>query len=201
MRLLRYAVPVLSGSSLDLKGQLATEIYVQGKGTTWDTLSRTLAGYGLVAIKPVDLEGSTVVAELSKIADLKRQDGVAAIKTDFVISNRRVTTDHFVLEVGRVPVALSGWTDFDGKLDYRISLAGLDARLPEQARRFLGDVNVDLRTLKVLTLKGSVNQMVVQLNGISLDRNFLREAGIKIKKDDREKLRVLGKKLLDELVR
>ena len=137
MRLIRYAVPVLAGSSLDLKGQVDLDLYLQGKGKTWDTLSRTLTGHGLVAINPIDLEGSPIVAELSKIVDLKRQGRIASIKTDFLISNRRVTTDHFVLDVGRVPLALSGWTDFDGNLDYRINLNGLNDRLPDKARRFL----------------------------------------------------------------
>ena len=133
MRLLRYAVPVLAGSSLDLKGQLDADLYLQGKGKTWESLSRTLAGHGVVAINPVDLDGSPIVAELSKIADLKRQGQIASVKTDFLISNRRVTTDHFVLDVGRVPLTLSGWTDFDGKLDYRINLDALNGRLPDKA--------------------------------------------------------------------
>ncbi len=201
MRLLRYAVPVLAGSSLDLKGQLDADLYLQGKGKTWETLSRTLAGHGVFAINPVDLDGSPIVAELSKIADLKRQGQTASVKTDFLISNRRVTTDHFVLDVGRVPLTLSGWTDFDGKLDYRINLDALNGRLPDKARRFLSELNVELQTLKVLTIQGTIKQMVVQLNGVSLDRDLLREAGVHVKKQDREKLRVLGRKLLDELVR
>ena len=177
MKLLRYAVPVLAGASLDLKGNLDADLYLQGKGKTWDALSRSLAGHGVVAIKPIDLDGSAIVAELSKIAELKEQAGVASIKTDFLISNRRITTDHFVLDVGRVPMALSGWTDFDGHLDYRINLKGLNDRLPDKARRFLSDLNVDLQNLKVLTLQGTVNKMVVQLNGVALDRDLLREAG------------------------
>jgi uncharacterized protein involved in outer membrane biogenesis len=201
MRLIRYAVPVLAGSSLDLKGQVDVDLYLQGKGKTWDSLSRTLGGHGLIKINPVDLDGSPVIAELAKVVDLKRQGRITSIKTDFEISNRRVTTDHFVLDVGRVPLTLSGWTDFDGNLDYRINLSGLSDRLPDKARRFLSDLNVDLQTLKVLTLQGTINQMVVQVNGISLDRDLLREAGVNIKKQDREKLRVLGRKLLDELVR
>ena len=131
----------------------------------------------LVAINPIDLDGSAIVAELSKIAELKEQGGVASVKTDFLISNRRITTDHFVLDVGRVPMALSGWTDFDGRLDYRINLKGLNDRLPDKARRFLSDLNVDLQNLKVLTLQGTVNKMVVHLNGVALDRDILREAG------------------------
>ena len=192
---------MLSGSTLDLKGQVDADLYVQGKGKTWDTLSRTLAGHGLLAINPIDLDGSAVVAELSKIVDFKRQGRNASIKTDFLISNRRVTTDHFVLDVGRMPLALSGWTDFDGNLDYRINLNGLNDRLPDKARRFLSELDVNLQTLKFLTLRGNVNQMVVQVNGVSLDRDLLREAGVNIKKQDREKLRVLGRKLLDDLVR
>ncbi len=201
MRLIRYVVPVLADSTLDLKGQLDSDLHIQGKGKTWETMSRTLAGRGAVAINPIDLDGSPVVTELSKIVDLKRQGRVASIKSDFAIGNRRVTTDHFVLDVGRVALSLAGWTDFDGNLEYRINLNGLDDRLPDTARRFLSDLNVEMKTLKVLTLRGTINQMVVELNGVSLDRDLLREANVKLKKQDREKLRVLGKKLLDELVR
>ncbi len=138
-----------------------------------------LAGHGVVAINPVDLDGSSIVAELSKIADLKQQGRAASIKTDFVIANRRVTTDHFVLDVGRVPLSLSGWTDFDGNLDYRINLSGLNDRLPDKARRFLSDLNVDLKNAQSPHTPGNVNKMVVQLNGVSLDRDLLREAGIR----------------------
>jgi hypothetical protein len=201
MRLLRYAVPVLAGKSLDLKGHLDTDLHLKGTGKTWESFSRTLEGHGQVALNPIDLDGSIIVAELSKIAELKKQGGIASIKTDFLIANRRITTDHFVLEVGRVPMTLSGWTDFDGRLDYRINLTGLNDRLPDKARRVLSELNVDLQTLRVLTLQGTVNKMVVQMNGVSLDRDFLREAGIKVNKKDREKLRVLGRKLLDDLVR
>ena len=201
MRLLRYAVPVLAGKSLDLKGHLDTDLYLQGKGKSWEALSRTLAGHGKISLNPVDLDGSVIVAELSKISELRNQGGVASVRTDFAIANRRITTDRFVLDVGRVPLALSGWTDFDGRVDYRINLTGLNDRLPDKARRFLSELSVDLQNLRVLTLQGTVNKMDVQLNGVSLDRDLLREAGIKIKKDDREKLRVLGRKLLDDLVR
>jgi AsmA protein len=201
MRLLRYAVPVLAGASLDMRGNLDADLYLQGKGKTWKSLSGSLAGHGLVAINPIDLAGSSIVAELSKITELKEQGGVASIKTDFLITNRRVSTDHFILDIGRVPVMLSGWTDFDGRLDYRINLKGLNDRIPDKARRFLSELNVDLQSLKVLTLQGTVNKMVVHLNGVALDRDILREAGINVRKQDREKLRVLGRKFLDELVR
>ena len=47
--------------------------------------------------------------------------------------------------------------------------------------------------------RGTVNQMVVQVNGVSLDRGLLKDAGFK--REDREKLRAVGRKFLDELIR
>jgi hypothetical protein len=75
----------------------------------------------------------------------------------------------------------------------------LTDRLPAKARRLLGDLKVDLGSLTDLTLSGTVNQMVVQVNGVALDRRLLKEAGLN--RDDREKLRVLGRKFLDQLAR
>ena len=116
-----------------------------------------------------------------------------------MVQDQRIATDHFTLDIGRVPMTLSGWTDFDGRIDYRINLSGLNERLPDKARRILGELNVNLQSLQMLTLQGTVNKMVVRVNGIALDRDLLRESGIK--REDREKLRVLGRKVLDQLVR
>src|ERR1700677_3438898 len=179
MSVLRYAVPVLAGTSLNLKGHLNTDVYLQGRGATGDTLSQSLTGHGMIAINPIDLDGAPLIAELSKIAELRRQGRVASIRSDFVIEDRRITTDHFTLNVGRVPMTLAGWTSFDGHLDYRINLKGLTDRLPDKARRLLGDLNVELGSLTTLTLRGTVNQMVVQVNGVSLDRGLLKDAGFK----------------------
>jgi AsmA protein len=199
MRLLRYAVPVLAGAPLNLKGHLDTDLYLEGQGKTWDTFGRSLTGHGVIALDPIDLDGAPLVAELSKIAELSRQGGGASIRSDFQIKDRRVSTDQLALKIGHVPMSLSGWTDFDGRIDYRINLAGLNDRLPEQARKILGELSSELQSLRLLTLQGTVDRMVVRLNGISLDRDLFRD--VKLKREDREKLRVLGRKLLDDLVR
>ncbi len=201
MSLLRYAVPVLAGAPLNLKGQLDAELRLQGEGASWDDLVRSLTGQGTVSLDPVDLGGAPAIAELSKIAELARQGRVASIHSDFVIGGRRVTTSQCTLKIGRVPMTLAGSTDFDGKIDYRINLAGLNDRLPEKARRVLGDLNVDLQGLTDLTLQGTVNQLVVRLNGLALDRDLVRETRLNLKKEDREKLKVLGRQLLDQLSR
>jgi hypothetical protein len=199
MSVLRYAVPVLAGASLHLKGQLDADIDFAGQGATWDELVQSLHGKGVIAIDPIDLDGAPLVGELSKVAELSRQGRMASIRTDFVIKDKRIATDHFTLNIGTVPMTLSGWTDFDGKLDYKINLAGLDKRLPGDARRILGELNVNLGRLDMLSLQGTMSRMVVQLNGLSLDRDFMKE--VKIKKEDRDKLRVLGRQLLDRISR
>jgi len=199
MSVLRYAVPVLAGVSLNLKGRLDSDLSLAGAGSSWQALRRSLAGHGVIVLNPIDLDGAPLVSELSKIAELARQGRTASIHSDFVVQDQRIATDHFTLDIGRVPMTLSGWTDFDGHVDYRINLNGLDERLPDKARRILGELNVNLQSLRTLTLQGSINRMVVRVNGIALDRDLLRESGIK--REDREKLRVLGRKVLDQLVR
>jgi AsmA protein len=199
MSMLRYAVPVLAGAPLNLKGRLNSDIYLHGEGSTSRALQKSLAGHGVIAIDPIDLDGAPLISELSKIADFTRRGRAASVRTDFVVQDQRIATDHFTLDIGRVPMGLSGWTDFDGRIDYRINLSRLNQRLPDKARRFLGELNVNLESLQMLTLQGSVNQMVVRLNGIAIDRDLLRETGIT--REDRQKLRVLGRKILDELVR
>jgi AsmA protein len=199
MNALRYAVPVLAGAPLDLKGHVSSKVSFRGQGSKWDALSRTLVGHGVIAIDPVDLHGSPLFAELSKIAELGRQGQVASIRSDFVIKDGRITTDHLTLNLGRVPLTLSGWTDFDGQIDYQVDLSALHDRLPAKARRLLGDLNVELQALTSLSVRGTVNRMALQLNGVPLDKKLLRES--EFTRDDREKLRKLGRQFLDQLVR
>jgi AsmA-like C-terminal region len=199
MSALRYAVPVLAGAPLNLKGHVDSDIYLQGRGATWDALSSSLVGHGVITISPVDLEGAPLVAELSKITDLKRQGRMASIRSDFGIQDRRITTDHFTLNIGRVPITLAGWTGFDGQLDYRVNLKSLSDRLPDTARQILGDLNVDFNKLANLSVKGNVNKMAVLIDGVPIDQTLVRKVGLK--REDREKLRVLGREFLDKLAR
>jgi AsmA protein len=199
MSALRYVVPVLAGAPVNLKGRLNSIVYLQGEGATWPELRRSLAGRGTIALNPIDLDGAPVLSDLAKVAELARRGHAASIHSDFVIQDQRITTDHFTLDIGRVPMKLTGWTDFDGRLDYRINLSGLNERIPDKARRILGDLNVNFQSLELLTLQGSVNKLAVRVNGVALDRSLLRESGIP--REDREKLRAIGRRFLDELVR
>ena len=125
MRLLRYAVPVLAGVVAGPQGAARRGPVPSGQrkdlGDDEPHARRAMGWSRSTRSIWTDRRSSR---SFRRSSDLKRQGRIASIKTDFVISNRRVTTDHFVLDVGRVPLALSGWTDFDG-----------NARLPDQSER------------------------------------------------------------------
>jgi AsmA protein len=199
MRVLRYVVPVLAGASTSLKGQLHADLYVQGRGSTWNALWESLVGQGVISLNPVDLDGAPLVAELSKFAVLPSQRRVASIHSDFTVKDRRIATDHFTVNIGRVPITLSGWTDLDGRIDYQMRLESLSDHLPDKARRILGDLNLQAGSLTSLTLRGTLNQMTVQVNGIPVDGSLFHESALR--REDRERLRVLGRQLRDRILR
>jgi autotransporter translocation and assembly factor TamB len=199
MSVLRYVVPVLSGAPTAVKGRLNADIYVQGHGATWPNLYRDLTGHGVVAMNRVGLDGTPVIAQISRFSEKVGKGQAGSLRTDFVYQDRRITTDHFTLNVGRTAIAMSGWTDLDGRLDYQMKINGLNERLPDRARRILGDLKLDVGSLTTLTLCGTLSKMVVQVNGVPIDENVIRET--RLRPDDRERLRDLGQKYLDKLLR
>ena len=134
------------------------------------TSVRDLAGHGDVALNRVELDGTPLIAEISRFADLAGPRRVGSIRTDFVYKSRRITTDHFTLNIGRMPITMSGWTDLDGRIDYQMKISGLNERLPDRARRILGELKLDVGSLTALTLRGTLDKMVVQVNGVPIDR-------------------------------
>jgi AsmA protein len=199
MKALRYIVPVLAGASSAVKGRLNADLYVRGQGTSWPDLCRGLAGHGVVSLNRVALDGTPLFAEISRFAELAGTRRVGSIRTDFVYRDRRITTDHFTLNIGRVPITMSGWSDLDGRIDYQMKIDGLNGRLPDRARRILGDLKVDVGSMTSLTLRGTLDQMVFQVNGVPIDRSSIRET--RLRPDDREQLRLLGRQLRDRILR
>jgi len=199
MKVLRYVLPVLAGAPSNLNGRLDADLYLQGRGACWNDLCQSLVGQGAIALNAIDLDGAPLVAELSRLVDLASPRRLASIQSDFLIKDRRITTDHFTLNLLRLPITMSGWTDLDGRIDYEMKVEGLTDRLPDRARRVLGELNLDLGSLTTLTLRGTLNQMAVQVNGVPISGGRLHESGLR--RDDRERLRLLGRQLRDRILR
>jgi AsmA protein len=201
MNILRYVVPVLSGGPAPVKGRMNGELYAEGSGPTWPDLVRRLAGHGAVAIDRLTLDGAPLIAEISRIAEFGGRRRFGSVRTEFVFRERRITTDHFTLHVGRMPITMSGWTDLDGRVDYQMKIGGLKDGLPDQARRILGELKLDVRSLSSVALRGTLDRMVVQVGGVPIDTRRVGEARPRLRPDDREQLRLLGRQLRDEFLR
>ena len=78
-------------------------------------------------------------------------------------------------------------------------VGGLADRVPEQARRFISGLDLDLNTLTSLRLSGNVNRVAITANGPGADgRSPLEQI---IAPEDRERFRVLGRQFRDKLLR
>jgi hypothetical protein len=205
MRALRYIVPVLAGASSVVKGRLDADLYIHGQGPTWPALCGGLTGHGVVALRRVALDGTPLIADISRFAELAGTRRLGSIRTDFVYKDRRITTDHLTVNIGRVPISMSGWSDLDGRIDYRMKVDGLNGRLPDRARRLLSELKVDVGSMTSLTLRGTLDQMVLQVNGVPIDTQPAREPRPRPRSgpglDDRERLRLLGRQLRDRVLR
>jgi len=196
-----YLVPILSGlpRSKSLEGRLSTTLDIQGAGTSRDMLRRSLIGQGSITLDPITLDGSRLLEDLAALIDLPREDRVGVVTSDFVIREGRLRTDNLTIEGAKVPVVLSGWTDFDGNLDYKLRSDLLAARLSNKARDFLEDfaINVEKET-SVFHITGRLDAMRITVEGPAGDRqggNAMRRL------DERQKLRDVGKRFRERLLR
>jgi AsmA-like C-terminal region len=201
MSVLRYVVPVLAGGPAAVKGRLNADFSLRGRGPSWPILGRGLAGHGAVALDRLALDGAPLIAEVSRLAESGGRRRIGSVRTDFVYQDRRITTDHFTLNIGRMPITMSGWTDLDGRVDYQMKIDGLKEGLPEEARRILGELKLDAGSLTSLALRGTLDRMVVQVGGVPIDGRRPGGSRPRLSPDDREQLRLLGRQLRDQLLR
>ncbi len=198
MTVLRYLVPVLAGSAGELQGQMALHVYLRGRGVSRESLARTLVGNGNLLLDPIELKGTPLMAEFAKLAELSPTDKLGSIRSDFVVEEGRIKTDHLTLTAGRIPVAISGWTDFDGKIDYQVKLDGLIERISDKARKFIDGLDLDLNSLASLRLNGNVDHVAITTSEAARGRSSLEQI---LGREDRERLKTLGRQFRDKLMR
>ena len=200
MDVLAYLVPVLSGEDVApgaVDGRLVADVYLRGRGITRDAVRKTLVGEGRVTLDPIRLDSSRLLGELAEIVDLSPQGGVGSIKTAFTIQNGMIRTDDLTLDLAKAPIVLSGWTDFDGRVDYRVRADRLAERLPTRAREMLSDLSVDVEGLSALRIKGTINAMDITVEGVEPDDT----TGAPRRAGDPRHLREITRQLRDRLLR
>jgi hypothetical protein len=120
---------------------------------------------------------------------------VGSIRSEFTVQGGRVATDDLTLDLVRYPLVLTGWTDFDGRIDYRLRVDRLTERLPSQALDFLSDLKIRPSEVSSLAFTGTVSRMHVLLNG----RPVHESIGNPAERD--RKLRDLTRTLKDRILR
>jgi AsmA protein len=196
---LRYLVPVLAGTPGQVQGKLDVDLYLSGQGNTREALCKTLRGRGTVAIDPIEFAGVPVLTELADLTHVPAQERTGSIQSSFTIENSRITTDRLTLHAGRVPIVVSGWTDFDGRMSYQMKLDGLVEKVPEKARQFLSDLDVDLSTLTSVCLRGNVDHVDLSFQRSGVRRGPAAES--LFTREERERIKVLGRRLRDKVLR
>lgn len=195
---LEYLVPVLAGADSSLGGKLSLDLYLRGRGDARAMLRESLVGHGSATLDPIQLEGSKFLTEIGSLVELPDDRRVGSVRSDVTIKGGRITTENLMIEVGKLPIALSGWTDFDGRVDYRLRPDRLADRLPERAKELLTDLTNEVDELNGVTFRGTLDAPVVSLDGAASSG-----AGVDASQrpEERPKLRRLGRRLRDRIRR
>jgi uncharacterized protein involved in outer membrane biogenesis len=199
MNALRYLVPVLAGTPGQVQGKLDMDLYLSGQGNTREALCKTLRGRGSVSIEPIGFAGVPVLTELADLVQVPTQERTGGVQSSFTIEDSRINTDRLSVHAGRVPIVVSGWTGFDGRMSYQMALDGLVEKVPEKARQFLSGLDLDLSTLTSVSLRGTIDKVDVSFQKASVGRGPAADSFLS--KDDRERLKVLGRRLREKVLR
>jgi AsmA protein len=201
MGALCYLVPVLDGTDEGLDGKLALDLYLRGQGDSRAALRQTVVGRGRVGLDPIELDGSRLLSGLAGVVDLPPQGRAGDVWADVTVKDGRVATDTLRLDLAEVPVVLSGWTDFDGRVSYRLRAESLAEKLPEKAQDLLNGFKPELKLddLADVEIHGTVDGLVVTLNGAPVPP--ARGAGPGGRTDDHQRLRELARRVRDQLRR
>ncbi len=199
LAILRYLVPVLAGASPSVSGVMKMEMYLRGEGDDCDRLRETLVGHGRIAIDPIELEGTDLLAEVERTITIPLKSRVASLNSDFSVGGSRVTTNRLALHMAKTPVLITGWTDFDGRLDYRMGLDRLGDRVPDRARRLLADLEIDIEGLSTLRLSGTVDDLTVTVSSQNPDSGAAVDE--LLNGSDKQRLKQIGQTLRDRFLR
>ncbi len=200
MAFLRYLVPVMAGATPKVQGEVTMEMYLRGDGADRELLRQTLVGEGRILIDPIRLDGSELVSEIEKAVPLASRGRVGSLRSDVTVKDGRIVTKKLALDVARTPLVVTGWTDFDGNLDYRMGLQGLAEKVPSKARRILAELDLDVAALSSLRLHGTVDDVQVSVLGRRLGGDAPSDRPAP-PAERRDKLKVLGRELVEELLR
>ncbi len=163
--LLRYLLPYVPAGSTSLQGRLDLVLYLRGRGETLEDVKRTLVGQGSIAVNPIRLEESPLLADLAEVLPLADEGRIGSIGSSFAIGRQRIVSQHLALEIGKVPIVLSGGTSFQGDLDYRLDYQEIVQKLNPEARALFSQIGAYSNNLVSVRVDGTLDDPRVTFEG------------------------------------
>ncbi len=197
MKALAYMVPVFAGMNADLAGKLNLDFYLQGEGDNHERLAKSAVGHGSIDLDPLVLDGSKLLEQVGKVVEFAPRGRVGSVKADLTVRNGRIATDNLTFDVAPTPLIFAGWTDFEGKLSYRMRTDGLTEKLPANARQILKELAIEVDDLADVRFEGSIDTLRVLFSGVPLDDAKGRNPHLQ----NRAKLREIGRNLRERVLR
>jgi AsmA protein len=173
MKALGLLVPVLGDGENSIDGKVDLEIVLRGQIEELEAFKKGLKGSGSVRLNPIDLSRSKLLDSLDALRQFPTAGRVGSVESDFGIEGGKIITDDLTLKVSKLPIILTGWTDFDGRLDYHVKTDAMHERiaskLPKQARAIFADVKQELGDLAEIHIFGTVDDPKVAVGQRPLD--------------------------------
>jgi hypothetical protein len=139
MDLLAYVVPVLAAPDGKLSGQLNMQFKAKGNGLNWqDDLSKSLNGEGEIEIRDGYIKGGRVTSKIIKALGKSGEYEFDKITTRFVVNDSKIFNDDISVNGKEFDIGLSGWTSFDGRIEYSADTEALSKHVGRDGRKILG---------------------------------------------------------------
>jgi len=115
MDILAYVMPILPASDGHISGMLNMMLNADGNGLNWqDELSKSLSAVGEINIKDGYIKGDKIMSHILKKEEYSFDD----IVTQFKINDEKIFVDNLKVNSKDFNFGLSGWTSFDGRIEY-----------------------------------------------------------------------------------
>ncbi|MBO1225184.1 MAG: AsmA family protein [Candidatus Scalindua sediminis] len=149
---LAYAMPVLPASDGQISGMLNLMLNANGKGLSWqDGLSKSLNAVGEINIKDGYIKGDKIISNILKKEKYRFDD----IVTQFKINDEKIFVDNLRVNSKDFNIGLSGWTSFDGQIEYSADADVVGKYIGGDAEKILGMLGKGSKLPIVIT--GTVN--------------------------------------------
>ena len=177
-------VPALAGADGAVSGRLDLDLLLISRLGSTDIFLDNLAGRGQAEVQEIAVADSPLLKAASESFRLPNRGRIGRLAGEFAVESRRVVSPDLTLSVGSLPISLSGWSDFDGRLDYRLQLDGLAARVERVARRLPVEAAKPLAELRkavgragLVRLQGRPGRYTLTADGRTVDLGVTRATG------------------------